>query len=258
MAARHALPPPPRPRPSRLRHDVFQVVVGNNHADALALDATADRQWPSSFLYGATRSPRYGYGEAAECLSHLFVSAPWYAVPIALSVIFKRRSAKPGGTIHRCNQRRANELRSDRRRRLRDMLSDPVLVRDLEGRYGDLTSLRESVRQWEGDGFALQKKEEEDFVKVGGDAVVPWIRIANVWLSLALSVTLYCAYNPLTTMILLASAVHIVDNMLIRRDALARGRRREAKSEMRGLVADVGVPIPEAEVGVPVDRTEQA
>ena len=138
------------------------------------------------------------------------------------------------------------------------MLNDPVLVRDMERRYGDISSLRESVKQWEVDGFALQKKEENDFIKVGPKLVVPWIKTANIWLLMILFVTLYFNFGLFTMMIVLASLVHIIDNMLLQRaiiSARSRGGKDRSNTE-NDVVAVVGVPVPVADVGIPVNKVE--
>jgi len=175
---------------------------------------------------------------------------------LVLSVVAKRKSARPGGCIHRYNRRHVRDALSRKRRRLRDMLNDPLLVRDMEARYGDLTSLRESVRQWECDGFALQKKEEaEDCIKANGAYVVPWIRIMNGWLVVLASLTMYLSYGLPTVLILLGCFVHLADNVLLHRAATARSSVRgteQSKKSGDTVLAAVGVPVEDVEVGVPV------
>mmetsp|Transcript_1501 Transcript_1501/g.2731 ORF Transcript_1501/g.2731 Transcript_1501/m.2731 type:complete len:166 (-) Transcript_1501:63-560(-) len=148
---------------------VLQQVPRGRHWDSptvasssLDINCNTNPMVPTPFLYGVMcSSPAY-------ITNMLF----FFAVTIAFSVIMKRRSARPGGRIYQYNQSKVHKLLSDRKRRLRDMLNDPVLERDMKRQYGDLSSLRESVAQWELDDFALQKKEDDDCVKVGGILVV--------------------------------------------------------------------------------------
>eukprot|EP01083_Nonionella_stella_P014616 41040_1 len=209
---------------------------------------------PRPFLYGVMcSSSMHNTGE-------MVIAASVLVMFILLSVLLKRKSARPGGRIYQYNQSRVHMFYSNKRRRLRDMLNDPILVKDMEKRYGDLSSLRESVKQWESDGFAIQKKEDDGCTNgSGGRVTVPWVETANVWLALTFSITMYFNFNVLTMTILLTTVVHWVDNMLLRKAAVARVGRGESKnSENKGLIADTGVPVPEADVGVPVNKSEIA
>lgn len=52
--------------------------------------------------------------------------------PAALSVFFKRCSAqKQGGYIYNCNKELVQQGRSKRRKKILDMLNDPILVKDV-------------------------------------------------------------------------------------------------------------------------------
>ena len=212
-----------------------------------------DEKQHHPFLYGVMSLPA-SYGDMAGMMEMTTIAFAIVASAIVLSVIMKRRSAKPGGRIYQYNQRKVRKLLSDRRRRLRDMLNDPVLVRDMERRYGDISSLRESVD----DGFALQKKEDEDFIKVGPKQVVPWIKTANIWLLMILFVTLYFNFGLFTMMIVLASLVHIIDNILLQRAIIfARSRGGKDRSNTKNdIVAAVGVPVPVVDVGIPINKVE--
>lgn len=202
---------------------------------------------PSPFIYGLLcSSPTHS---TDQIKIFCFVAA----LTIIVSVFIKRRSAQPGGRIYQYNQGKIYETISNKRRRLRDMLNDPVLVRDMERRYGDLTSLRESVQQWELDCFAVQKKECDQFLKVGGELTVPWIKSMNVSLVFVDCLVLYLNFNPVTSMILLGSLVHQVDNMLLLRAVVElNGKERGGKSRSNNDIAVVGVPVPDVDVGVPV------
>lgn len=204
---------------------------------------------PHPFLYGAIcSSPGY-------TTNQMVISPSVFVIFVAFSVIMKRKSAQPGGNIYYYNQVKVHKFYLDRRRRLRDMLNDPVLTKDMEKMYGDLSSLRERVKQWESDGFAIQKKEDDGCVKGSGGRVhVPWIQSANIFLRLTFVFTMYFNFNRWTMMIWLTSLVHLVDNMLLHKAAIARvGGKEGTKSEDKGLIANVGVPVAEVDVGVPVD-----
>ena len=204
---------------------------------------------PSPFLYGLACSNPANITDQMEIASCVFLFV------IVCSVVLKRQSAKPGGHIYQYNQIKVHKILTDKRHRLRDMLNDPVLVKDMERRYGDITSLRDVVHQWETDGFTLQKKESDDCIKVRGIVYVPWIRIANTCLVLTTLMTLYCNFGVLTSMILTMNLVHLVDNALLHKAAVARHNGRDwNKSEKGKVVAAVGVPvsISEVESGIPV------
>lgn len=231
------------------RESQFNEIPGSNWLD---LNCNAPSHTP--FLYGLMcSSPVY-------ITQQMATYALIFACLVITSVIIKRVSAAtPGGRIYKYNQQKVHKILSDRRRRLRDLLNDPLLVRDMESRYGDLTSLRESVRQWEDDGFALQKKDDDVGVKVGGKLVVPWIKTMNIWLCIIFFVTFYCNANDVTLIILVMCFVHMIDNLLLQRAAMARvvgrgGRNDQSnKLESNNIVAAVGVPLPEADVGLPVE-----
>ena len=192
---------------------------------------------------------------------------------IIKSVFIKRRSAScPDGHIYKYNQKRVHKILSDKRRKLRDLLNDPILARDVETRYGDISSLRKSVKE-----FTLQKKDDDVGVKVGGSLTVPWIKVSTVWLLFIFFLTLNLNFSTLTLMILTASLVHIIDNLLIHRAAVAKhvagtgGKTYKSKPEASCVVAAAGVPlqikdsyetptIPEmhdAEIGIPVEGIER-
>ena len=144
---------------------------------------------------------------------------PCFAVVVAATVALKRRSAlRPGGWIHGHNKRLVRKALGDQKRRMRDLLKDPVLARDMERRYGDVSSLRHSVERWELDGFAMQKKDEEDYVK---SKELPWIRTVNGWLSLLLFLTMYASFSAGTLFVVLMCSAHLVDNVLLQRRCIA-------------------------------------
>lgn len=234
------------------------------------------RMWgggtPSPFLYGIMcSSPIYITPQKIIFTALVFIF-------IIKSVFIKRRSAScPDGHIYKYNQKRVHKILSDKRRKLRDLLNDPILARDVETRYGDISSLRESVKQWQEDEFTLQKKDVDVGVKVGGSLTVPWIKVSTVWLCLIFFLTLNLNFSTLTLMILTASLVHIIDNLLIQRAAVAKhvagtgGKTYKSKPEASCVVAAAGVPlqikdsyetptIPEmhdAEIGIPVEGIER-
>jgi hypothetical protein len=173
-----------------------------------------------------------------------------FAVLAAFSLVAKRRSARPGGLIYEYNRGIARKHFSDRRREIRDMLNDPLLARDVERRYGDVSSLREWVERWEGDDFAPLKNEGgDDSIKVGGNYLFLWITVANKWLSVLSVVALTFIYISWAKWILFVSLMHIYDNRLLQRAAITRYRK---KSGERGIIVAVGVPVPDVEVGIPV------
>jgi len=172
-------------------------------------------------------------------------------LPITISsVILKRKSAR-NGFIYTYNQRTVIKSISDKRRKLRDMLNDPMLVNDMKHRYGDLTSLRESVRQWEIDEFKLQKKEEDDILKDKGVLYVPWIFTTNMWLLMTVFGTLYCSFTESTLFIMTLCLVNIVDNMMIQKAIV--GKRTCNTSNSSNVEVAVGVPVQDADVGVPIN-----
>jgi len=174
-----------------------------------------------------------------------------FILPITTSsVILKRRSAR-NGYIYTYNQRTVIKSISDKRRKLRDMLNDPLLVTDLEGRYGDLTSLRESVKQWEIDDFSIAKKEADDCLKDKGMWYVPWIFTANMWLLMTVFGTLYCSFTESTLFIMTLCLVNIVDNMMIQKAIV--GKRTCNTSNSSNVEVAVGVPVQDADVGVPIN-----
>lgn len=132
------------------------------------------------------------------------------------------------------------------------MLSDPLLARYVERRYGDVSSLRDWVERWEESDFAPRENEDGDnFIKIGGEIVFPWIRVMNTWLSvfsffmlcgslygLSIPEGLYFTYTPWPNMIMLMSLMHIADNMLLQRS-------------QRGIIAAVRVPVLDVEGEMP-------
>ena len=162
------------------------------------------------------------------------------------------------------------------------MLSDPLLARDAERRYGDVSSLREWAERVGGGSFADPRKDEggDEFIKVGGAIVVPWIREMNILLSTLSLVMLTIphlqstisgqsfTHNPWAIKILIMSLAHIADNLMLQRSAISRHRNksdggrgivvavgvpvRNKSDGGRGIVVAVGVPVPDVEVGVAV------
>ena len=231
----------------------------------MGMNCNSDWQHPRPFLYDVLCSTplendneppvpipgalvQYFPGTAA-CIISAYILV--YAIPIAISVILKRRSARPGGRLYLYNQRKVHKTLSDKRRRLRDMLNDPVLVRDMERRYGDLSSLREKVQDWESDDFQLQK---EEFVRNGSTIHLPWLREMTVFLALTLVMLLYCEMNGFTSFVVMGSLAHFVDNLFIQRAANKRWGegKNDRKPNDEKIVAAVGVPVPMAEEGVPL------
>jgi len=114
---------------------------------------------------------------------------------IAFSIVRKRRSARAGGKIYNSNQAKVHKTLTERRRQLRDILSDPVLLNDMQYRYGDLTALICLVEEWKKNGFQVDKKN--DCIKNGRSVVVPWIRYMNILLILSVFVSYICLYGHL-------------------------------------------------------------
>ena len=86
---------------------------------------------------------------------------------------------------------------SDRRRTIWDMLNDLLLTRDVERRYGDVSSLHDWIERWEGDDFAPLKNEGgDDSIKVGGKHLFPWITVANKLLFMLLVIALTFSGGP--------------------------------------------------------------
>ena len=83
----------------------------------------------------------------------LAITAMLWAIISAFTIYVKRRSAMPGGKIYKYNQRKVHQVLSERRRQLRDILRDPILLVDMQRRYGDLTSLLEIIADWEAHGY---------------------------------------------------------------------------------------------------------
>lgn len=164
-----------------------------------------------------------------------------WATIIAASVISKRRSALPGGRIYSYNQTKVHKILSERMRKLRDILEDPVLREDTKRRYGDLTSLLGLVAEWQSRGFQdVQKKNE--YVKNGTKIFVPWIGNMTSWLFIITYVTHFCGFNHvLSMMILPATVVHVIDNVLLYRATIAKAAPKIAENE--GALAAVGIPV---------------
>lgn len=126
----------------------------------------------------------------------------------------------------------------------------------MERRYGDLTSLRDSAKQWEADEFALDKKEEgAEYVKVGGRIIIPWIKTANIVLSLIMFVPLTFSYCFLSSLTLAICLVNIIDNNMIlaqkRKDAdQNQNKSKSGSSEVE--VAIVGIPSAVVDEGIPL------
>jgi len=118
-----------------------------------------------------------------------------WIVMIAFSIVRKRQSARAGGKIYNSNQAKVHKTLTERRRQLRDILSDPVLLNDMQYRYGDLTALICLVEEWKKNGFQVDKKN--DCIKNGRSVVVPWIRYMNILLILSVFVSYICLYGHL-------------------------------------------------------------
>ena len=118
----------------------------------------------------------------------------WIGI-IAFSIVRKRASAQAGGKIYSSNQAKVHKTLTERRRQLRDILSDPVLLNDMQYRYGDLTALICLVEEWKKNGFEVDKKD--DCIKNGRSVVVPWIRYMNVLLILSVFVSYICLHGHL-------------------------------------------------------------
>jgi len=177
-----------------------------------------------------------------------------FILPITISSVILKRKSSRNGYIYTYNQRIVIKSISDKRRKLRDMLNDPMLVNDMEHRYGDLTSLRESVRQWEIDEFKLQKKEEDDILKDKGVLYVPWIFTANMWLLMIVFGTLYCSFTESTVFVMTFCLVNIVDNIMIQKAIV--GKRTCNTSNSSNVEVAVGVPVQDADVGVPINNAK--
>ena len=127
----------------------------------------------------------------------------------------------------------------------------------MERRYGDLTSLRESAKQWEADEFTLDKKEDgAEYVKVGGRIIIPWIKTANIVLSLIMFVPLTFSYCFLSSLTLAICLVNIIDNNMIlaqkRKDAADQKQNKSNSGSSEGEVALVGVPSAVVDEGIPL------
>ena len=127
------------------------------------------------------------------------------------------------------------------------MLNDPLLTRDVDRRYGDVSSLHDWVERWEGDDFDPLKNEGgDDSIKVGGKHLFPWITVANKLLFMLLVIALTFIYISWAKLILFVSLVHICNNRLLQRAGNWK------KSGEGGIIVVVGVPAPNVEVGIPV------
>ncbi|KAL9185773.1 hypothetical protein ACHAXT_003550 [Thalassiosira profunda] len=260
----HHIPPPTRQRyglheqlfaASMYDQDVATMKERPLSGGRLGMNCNSGWQHPRPFLYDVLCSTPLANADfvrtayfpgTAACIISAYILA--YAIPIAISVVLKRRSARPGGRLYQYNQRKVHQTISDKRRQIRDMINDPVLVRDMERRYGDLSSLREKVQDWESDDFQIEKEE------CAGK--ISWLREMNVSLVLIDLMLFYFEMNCWTAFIMLASFAHFVDNLLIQRAANKRwgGGEDDRKPSDKKIVAAVGVPVPEAEVGVPLER----
>ena len=118
----------------------------------------------------------------------------WIGI-IAFSIVRKRASAQAGGKIYSSNQAKVHKTLTERRRQLRDILNDPVLLQDMQYRYGDLTALICLVEEWKKNGFQVDKKN--DCIKNGKSVVVPWIRYMNILLILSVFVSYICLHGHL-------------------------------------------------------------
>ena len=124
----------------------------------------------------------------------IFGTLFWIGI-IAFSIVRKRQSARAGGKIYNSNQAKVHKTLTERRRQLRDILSDPVLLNDMQYRYGDLTALICLVEEWKKNGFQVDKKN--DCIKNGRSVVVPWIRYMNILLILSVFVSYTCLHGHL-------------------------------------------------------------
>ena len=143
-----------------------------------------------SHIHAEDEDDMYRFGIASYVLTsydaHVIVITFlfWTAVT-AFTLVIKRQSSKPGGWLYRYNQGKVRTILSHRRRQLRDILQDPVLLVDMKSRYGDLTSLLSVVEEWQTFGFN-ERKEECVNTRLG--MVVPWIRSCNIILYLTAGV----------------------------------------------------------------------
>ena len=214
------------------------------------------------------RESSFVYGWLCERQGHSYAAVSFAALLIAASVLLKRRIVSPGfiREWNRADDWAARRIR-DRRRKLRDMVNDPVLARDIERRNGDLTSLRASVREWERSGFFdVTKKElaDEQVVMVGVS-----IRAFNRLLLIVFFMTMYHSYSSVAAFVVAFCAVHILDNLALHRAAAKRrassssrrgqqsqgqgnDRAEERAMDLIGQEVAVGVPVNDAEVAVPL------
>ena len=212
--------------------------------------------------------PSFVYGWLCERQGHSYAAVSFAALLIAASVLLKRRIVSPGfiREWNRADDWAARRIR-DRRRKLRDMVNDPVLARDIERRNGDLTSLRALVREWERSGFFdVTKKElaDEQVVMVGVS-----IHAFNRLLLIVFFMTMYHSYSSVAAFVVAFCAVHILDNLALHRAAAKRrassssrrgqqsqgqgnDRAEERAMDLIGQEVAVGVPVNDAEVAVPL------
>ena len=224
--------------------------------------------------------PSFVYGWLCERQGHSYTAVSFAALLIAASVLLKRRIVSPAGLDvkrrivipgfirewNRADDWAARRIR-DRRRKLRDMVNDPVLARDIERRNGDLTSLRASVREWERSGFFdVTKKEvsDEQVVMVGVS-----IHAFNRLLLIVFFMTMYHSYSSVAAFVVAFCAVHILDNLALHRAAAKRrassssrrgqqsqgqgnNRAEERAIDLIGQEVAVGVPVNDAELAVPL------
>ena len=232
---------PPRP----VNHD--QSFALNRYEDyvhrekMLALKKTHKTFSPHQF--GLVTSIMTYFAEHQEIVQDNALPAFIWVAIIALSITFKRRSALPGGNIYLHNQRRVQQILSKRRRRLRAMLEDPILLNDMEVRYGKLTNLIKTVKGRPFDKW-WQGERKDEFVRIKGKIFVPWLIDMTIGLILFLPITYLCFGDsaPLSAvMTLVMYFVHFIDNMMLYKAASVKGASRDTKND--GIFVAVGVPI---------------
>lgn len=185
---------------------------------------------------------------------------------LAVTVVGKRRSARPGGVLYRFNRKKINEIRAKRKRRVHAFMNDPFLLRDMErslqiahdndegAAKAEIDKLRRTAADWEREGFGDNAKDVT-YVKFKGVVVVPWVRQMNLGLVFSSLPAMYFPMNILTITWWSFMLLHVVDNSMILRSMKGREFPKttnvtrksvysyEGAVEIHGSDVDLGEPV---------------
>lgn len=183
----------------------------------------------------------------------IFHITMWLCV-ILLSIYIKRNSLRPGGYLYKYDKKRICKEKANRRRRLRDTLNDPLLVKHWEKKMeytlGSAELAKEEIRHWRETVVRWEQEGDDEFkdavfYRRRGHIVVPSLRLATACLCMPLWCLFVLPNSVLTWMYVLLVAGHLVDNRLIVRkyQRMNVGPRSTSAGDSDKAFAAIGIPV---------------